>query len=210
MTGKWQLLAASHLAACIAGYAFAPAEALDREVKQVGVFTTDTRRVLSATVQSLKAESRLLVYSYTGSVEVTAERTALLILGGHQELKVPASVGYYVDLSGLTLDRLRYDERSQVVTVTLPPLVTGDVAFQPEEARASNGGLLTWSQAQVDALSRQNYESARRAFAAQAQGASIVEAARREAVASVARLFELPLRAAGQPNVRVVATFGQS
>lgn len=202
-----EMLLPAILAAGVAGYWLAPTDPLDTEVKQAGVFTTDTHRTLSATVESLRAESRLLVYSYRGAVRVEAERSALLFLGGHQKLTVPATVGYHVDLSDLSLDDLHFDERSQSVTVTLPPLVMGDVAFQPEEAEAINGGILTWSQWQVDELSRANYENARRAFAAQAQSPAIVDAARREAKEAVAALFELPLRASGQPNVRVEVRF---
>jgi len=207
MKNSWKLLTATHLAAGLAGYVAAPTEPLDREVRQAGLFTTDTRRVLAATVNSLRAESRLLVYSYRGSAAVSVERSVLWLLGGQHELMVPATVGYYVDLSALTLDRVRYDARSQVVTVALPPLVMGDVAFQSEAARTVNGGVLTWSQAQVDELGRQAYATARRAFVAQAQSPALAEVARREAGTNVARLFELPLRAAGQPHVRVVATF---
>jgi len=203
----WQLVAMSVGALWLAGYTLHPAEVLDRDARQAGVFTTDARQVLSATVQSLKAEDRLLVYSYRGSVEVNAEHTVLWLFGGHQELSVPANVGYFVDLSGLDPNSFRYDERTQVVTVTLPPLVMGDVAFQPEQARSTNGGVLTWSQSQVDALTQSNYANARRAFTAQAQSPTIAAAARREAADAVSKLFELPLRGAGQPNVRVVATF---
>lgn len=208
MTKPWQLLAVTHLGAALAGWMIAPRDQLETEVKSVGFFTADTRRTLAATVNSLRAESRLLVYSYRGSTLVTAEHSFLWVFNGDQELIVPAAVGYYVDLSQLTTDRLAYDERTATLTVNLPPLVLGDVAFQPEEARATNGGLLTYSQAQVDELSAENYGSARRAVIAQAQTSTLLEAARREAGAKIESLFALPLRAAGQPTVRVVARFG--
>ena len=62
----WQLLAATHLAAGIGGFTLAPRDMLENEVKSAGFFSADTRRVLAATVDSLRAESRLIVYSFRG------------------------------------------------------------------------------------------------------------------------------------------------
>ena len=83
----------------------------------------------------------------------------------------------------------------------------GDIVFHPEQATTINGGLLTYSQAQVDELLKRNYASARRAMTAQAQGKAFVEAARRRAIENVQTYFEIPLRIVGQPDVKVAATF---
>lgn len=203
----WKVLAATHLLAAGAGFALAPREMLETEVRHSGLFRTDTKRVLSAAVESLRAEGRLLVYSYRGSAAVSAERDGLL-LDGRQDLIVPAAVGYYVDVSRIGTGEVAYDERSGVVTVSLPPLTVGDVAFEPEGARTTNGGLLTYSQRQVEELSRLNYASARRAFVKQAQSATIVRAAEAEAAEEVGRFLEAPLRVAGV-RARVAATFGR-
>ena len=180
---------------------------LETEVRHSGFFRTDTKRVLSAAVESLRAEGRLLVYSYRGSAAVSVKRDGLL-LDGRQDLIVPASVGYFVNVYNLTLDRVTYDESSGVVTVILPPLTMGDVAFEPEGARTINGGMLTYSQRHVDELSRLNYASARRAFVKQAQSATLLGAAETEAAKAVAKYLQLPLRATGHGDVRVVAAFG--
>ncbi len=126
---------------------------------------------------------------------------------GRQDLIVPAAVRYYVDLSELTAD---FDETARVVTINLPPLVMGDVAFEPEGARTSNGGLLTFDQDEVDELSRLNYASARKAFVKQAQGGAIVKAAEREAKANVESALGLPLRIVGRLDITVVARFRPS
>ena len=120
---------------------------------------------------------------------------------------VPAQVSYYLDLTQLTLDKVKYDERAKIVTVQLSRLTLGDIAFQPEAARTINGGMLTFSQAQVDELSKLNYASARKAFVKQAQGATLVQAAKAEAKKNVQSYFEIPLRIVGQPEVKVVAVF---
>lgn len=206
----WKLLAVTHLAAGLTGFYLAPRELLETEVKSAGFFTTDTRRVLSVTVESLRAENKLMVYSYKGLAAVTVERTKLWIFGGCQTLIVPATVPYILDLSDLTLDKVSYDDRAKIVTVKLPPLVMGEIAFQPEAATMTNGGLLSYSQAQVDELSRQNYTNARKAITKQVQGATLVQAAKAEAKKNVESYFEIPLRIVGQPDVKVVATFDQS
>ncbi len=113
-------------------------------------------------------------------------------------------MSYYVDLSKLTAG---YDETARVVTINLPPLVMGDVAFEPEGARINNGGLLTFDQDQVEALSKMNYASARKAFVKQAQWGTIVEAAEREAKANVESALGLPLRIVGIADVKIVAVF---
>ena len=100
--------------------------------------------------------------------------------------------------------------RDRVITVSLPPLVMGDVAFEPEGARTTNGGLLTFDQDEVDELSKLNYASARKAIVKQAQGAALVQTAKAEAKRNVAQYLEIPLRVAGQPDVTVVAIFDRT
>lgn len=203
----WALVVGTHLMAASIGWHYAPREILD-EVKQEGFFkfSVDTRRVLSATVLSLRAENKLRVWSYRGEADVLVEQSSWWFLHGSQELQVPANIGYYLDLSDLTMDRVKFDEDSKTVFVTLPRLTLGDVAFDPVQARFINGGLLTYSQETVDEFSRLNYASARKAFVKQAGGTTLVQAAQREAVADIQAYFAIPLRVAGK-DVRVVARF---
>ncbi len=208
MHNYWKLLVATHFAAGLMGYSLAPSpERLETTVTHNGFFETDTKRVLAAAVESLRAENRLQVYGYKGFAAVSVERDGFLFLNGRQDLIVPAAVSYFVDLSKLTAV---FDEATQVVTVQLPPLMMGDVAFEPEGARSTNGGLLTFDQDQVEELTKLNYGTARKAFVKQAQGRTVVEAAERQAKANVERALELPLRIVGKPDIRVVARFSPS
>ena len=200
-------LAATHIAAAAAGYLSADRRPVDTEVQHTGFFTVDTTKILSATVDSLREENKLLVYSYKGSTTVRTDHTVMWIFGGHQELIVPAAVSYYVDLSDLSLADVSYNETAKIVTVRLPRVTLGDIAFQPEAATTINGGLLTFSEAQVEALRKLNYRGARRAMVAQAQQPGLLDAARRQAAIDVQKNFEVPLRISGQPDVRVVAVF---
>ena len=96
-------IAATHLAALGLGFAFAPKQPVDTEVKNKGFFQVDTTKVLATTVESLRNESRLLVFTYKGTASVQADRTKWWIFGGRQELSVPAVVPYYLNLSELSL-----------------------------------------------------------------------------------------------------------
>ena len=205
-----RLMALTHLLAAGAGFALAPREMLETAVVHNGFFKTDTKRVLAAAVESLRSENKLLVYSYKGFAAVSVERDGFLVLNGRQDLLVPAAVSYYVDLSRLIADDAAFDEASRVITISLPPLVMGDVAFEPEGARTSNGGLLTFDQDEVDELTRLNYGSARQAFVKQAQGQAIVAAAEREAKADIQSALALPLRVVGRSDIAVVARFRSS
>ena len=195
------------LAAFGLGYWVAPKEQLDTVVQHTGFLQTDTKKVLSATVESLRNENKLLVFSYRGSAHVRLDRTRFWVFGASQELIAPGVVTYYLDLSKLSLADVTYDEKAKLVRVKLPPVVMGDIAFQPEQATSINGGVLTYSQAQVDELLKANYATARRAMTAQAQGAVFKNAAQRQAIANVQSYFEIPLRIVGQPDVKVAATF---
>ena len=201
------ILVSSSLAAFGVGYLVAPTEQLDTEVTDGGLVSTTTTQVLSATVESLRKENKLQVFTYKGAAKVSTGTDGLLFFNGAQELNVPAVVSYYLDLNELTLADLTFDEKAKVVSVMLPKLQIGDIAFQPEKATTVNGGLLTFVDGQVEAFRKQNYASARRAMVAQAQGKDIVAEAKAQAQEAVTSYFEIPLRIAGQPAVKVVATF---
>ena len=201
------LLMGSSLAAFGIGYIVAPTEQLDTEVTDSGILSTTTTQVLSVTVQSLRKENKLQVFTYKGAAKVSTGTDGPLFFNGAQELNVPAVVNYHLDLNELTLADVTFDEKAKLVRVLLPKLQIGDIAFQPEKATTLNGGLLTFGDGYVEAFRKQNYASARKAMVAQAQGKDIVAEAKEQAQEAVTNYFEIPLRIAGQPDVKVVATF---
>ena len=205
--GKLPVLIVSHLAVAGGVYALTDRRPVDTEVKHTGFFTVDTTKVLATTVESLRDENRLLVYSYKGSAKVEADRRWLWLFSGYQELIVPAVVNYYLDLSDLSLADVSYNDTAKLVTVRLPRVTLGDIAFQPEGATTTNGGVLTYGEETVEALRKLNYRNARRAMVAQAQQPGLLNAAKKQAVKNVQSYFEIPLRIAGRPDVKVVATF---
>lgn len=197
----------THLGAVALGWAVTDKRPVDTVVKHEGYFSDTTTHILSATVESLREEAKLQVYSFKGSPQVATDRTRFYFLGAHQLLIVPATVNYYLDLSALSLADTSYDDGAKLVRVRLPRLTTGDVAFEPEKATTITNGVLSFSDAQVEELRKVNYGQARRAVIAQAQQAGIVNAAKRQAIIDVERYFSIPLRIAGHSDVKVVATF---
>src|SRR5690348_8481173 len=107
----------THAAAIGAGYYLAPREILDNEVEHAGFFQVDTKKVLAATVESLRSENKLVVWSYKGTATVRVERSKWWIFGGRQTLTVPAVITYHLDLSGLTLENANYNEAQKIVRV---------------------------------------------------------------------------------------------
>jgi hypothetical protein len=158
------LIAATHLAAFGTGFFLAPKQPVDTEAKNTGFFQVDATKVLVTTVESLRSENRLLVFSYKGMAKVEADRTVFWIFGGRQELHVPAVVPYYLNLADLSLADVAYNDKAKLVTVKLSRLTLGDIAFQPENATTINGGVLTWSEGQIEALRKMNYVNARRSY----------------------------------------------
>ena len=201
------VLVVSCLAAFGLGYIVAPTEQLDTEATDSGLFSKTTTQVLSVTVESLRKENKLQVFTYKGGAKVSTGTDGPLFFNGEQELNVPAVVNYYLDLNELTLADVTFDEKAKLVRVLLPKLQIGDIAFQPERATTLNGGLLTFVDGQVEAFRKKNYASARRAMVAQAQGKDIVAEVKEQAQEAVTNYFEIPLRIAGLPDVKVVATF---
>lgn len=200
-------LIATHLGAVAVGWAVTDKTPVDEQVKHDGFFQITATKVLATTVQSLREENRLLAFSYKGEARVKTERTKWWMFGGRQELSVPAVVNYYLNLSDLNLANVTYNQTAKIVTVRLPKLTIGDIVFQPEDATTISGGVLSFDDDQVEAMRKLNYVSARRAMVAQAQQAGLINAARRRATENVTNYFEIPLRIAGQPDVKVITTF---
>jgi hypothetical protein len=190
----------------VAGYQVAPREILDSTVEHVGFLTVDTKKVLSATIESLKSESRLVSYSYVGTQNVSIDRDKWIIFNGHQQLIVPATVSYFIDLAKLTETSAIFDESTNTVTVTLPRLML-TVEFDPRRATIINDGMLTLNDEVVQALTKINYETARKSAIKQGQQAALVQSAKDRTKENIERLFRVPLQAAGKAGVKVIVSF---
>lgn len=188
------------------GYKVAPREILDSTVEHVGLLTVDTKRVLSATIESLKSESRLVSYSYVGNQSVSINRSSWYLFNGHQQLIVPATVSYFVELAKLTESSAIFDESTNTVTIVVPKLML-TVDFDPRRATMINSGMLTLDDSVVQALTRLNYDTARKSAIKQGQQAELVRLAKERTRENIVRLFQVPLKVAGKAGVKIVVSF---
>lgn len=70
-----------------------------------------------------------------------------------------------------------------------------------------NSGLLTLNDSVVQALTKLNYDTARKSAIKQAQQAELVKSAKEKTKENIARLFRVPLQAAGKQDVKVIVSF---
>lgn len=183
-----------------------PRAILDTTVEYVGFMTVDTKKVLSATVESLKSESRLVSYSFVGLQSVSTRRERWYVFHGDQQLIVPATVSYFVDLSTFDISNVRLNESTKTVTVVLPKLMLS-VGLDPRRTTMINSGVLTLSDAVTQGLEKLNYETATKSAISQGQQAEFVGLAKARTRENIERLFQAPLRVAGQTDVKVVVKF---
>lgn len=188
------------------GYKVAPREILDSTVEHVGFLTVDTKRVLSATVESLKSESRLVSYSYVGNQSVSIDRAYWYLFKGQQKLIVPATVSYFIDLAKFNESSATFDESTNTVNVTVPKLML-TVEFDPRSATIINSGMPTLNDSVVQALTKLNYGTARQSAIKQGQQAEFVRLAKDRTRENIERLFRLPLQVAGKAGVKVIVSF---
>ncbi len=189
-----------------AGYKVAPREILDSTVEYVGFLTVDTKKVLSATIESLKSESRLVSYSYVGNQNVLIDRSYWYLFNGRQQLIVPATISYFVDLAKLSDSSATFDAATNTVTVIVPKLML-TVGFDPRRATIINSGMPMLNDDVVQVLTKLNYDTARKSAIKQGQQAELVRLAKDRTKENIERLFRVPLQVAGMDGVKVVVSF---
>lgn len=188
-----------------AGYKVAPREILDSTVEHVGFLTVDTKKVLSATIESLKSESRLVSYSYVGNQNVSIDRSYWYLFNGRQQLIVPSTISYFIDLAKLNDSSATFDESTSTVTVMVPKLML-TVEFDPRRATTINSGMPMLNDDLVQVLTKLNYDTARKSAIKQGQQAELVRLAKERTKENIERLFRVPLQVAGMDRVKVVVS----
>lgn len=156
----------------------------------------------------LTGTGTLKVAELSGIVQATAsDIRGLGWLRSDQVVKMPYSVGYFVDLSKLAPGDLQWDAQSKTLIVDAP-----DVTAAPPNTDEGRRTLVETSgifvtRAAGEALSQRT--SVRAAAVAQKEATSPerMAQAREMGRKAVARLLAQPLAAAGLGDVRVVVTF---
>lgn len=156
----------------------------------------------------LAGTSALRVAELTGTVQATASDTrGLGLLRSDQTVKMPYSVGYFVDLSRLGAGDLEWNGATKTLIVDAP-----DVAPAPantDEGRRTlieTSGLFVTRRA-AETLSQRTSARATAVAERAANSPERMAQAREHGRAAIARLLGQPLAAAGLGDVRVVVTF---
>lgn len=150
----------------------------------------------------------LKVAELSGTVQATAsDIRGLGMLRSDQVVKMPYSVGYYVDLSRLSDDALQWNAETKTLIVDAPDVTVA--APNTDEGRRTlvqTTGLFVTREA-AEALSQRTSARAGEVAKREANSPERMAQAREMARTALARLLAQPLTAAGQGDVRVVVTF---
>ncbi|MDQ3077549.1 MAG: DUF4230 domain-containing protein [Pseudomonadota bacterium] len=164
-------------------------------------------RVLSATFEK---QSALRVGEVGGALDVTSVDPGRFdFLRSAQKVKLPYTIGYTVDLSGLGPDQYRWDAESRTLVVEAPNVVVGDPNIDESQRRTLATQGVFVSRRAADNLSRRAASLANRAAVAEANKPIHINRARENAREVIANMLQTPLQVAGIDNVNVVVRFPQ-
>ena len=162
-------------------------------------------RVLSATFEK---QSKLNVGEVRGGLDVTTVDPGMFrFLRSSQEVTLPYSVGYQLDLSGLDASDYRWDAKSRTLRVTIPDVVPTKPNIDETQRRTLGTAGVFVTREAFDNLNRRAAVLATRAASAEARKPEHLNAARANAKTAVARLLDAPLSVAGLGDVRVEVAF---
>lgn len=162
--------------------------------------------IVSASLQSMREQQRLIVFSarYNAVVTSTQDRMGGL-LSAQKTMIMPGDVRYELNLEALSEENLRWNAGTKTLTVTLPPLEVSQPQIDLNAiSEVRNGSVLFALTGAERALDDANRQAALRSLAEQGRAPLQMRLARESAKRAIARSFALPLRAAGQEaNVEV-------
>lgn len=167
----------------------------------------DPKTIASASLESMRAENRLIAF-VARYVSVTTSETSRLGFSAKRTLILPGDVRYELDLSKLQANDVTWDAGSKTLKVRLPEIeIAGpdvDLAGAQEYGEGGVLSALTNADTQLDSANRGKAVADLRK---QAQAPVPMRLARQAARLAVERSFAMPLIAAGFRDAKVVARF---
>ncbi len=160
-------------------------------------FTPDPVSIASASLDGLREQNRLTVFSasYNATVTTTVNR---LGLSARKTLIMPGSVRYEVDLAKLDAENVRWDETTNTLSVEMPPIEIARPEVQIDRIQSyDDGGILMALTDAEKTLDQANRKKGVAELAKQAENPLQMRLARDAARRAVESSFVLPLRAAG-------------
>jgi hypothetical protein len=168
----------------------------------------DGSAVTKVIAERIDGASALRVSRLTGVVQSTAQDVrGFGLLKSDQVVKMPYSVDYFVDLSGLSARDLEWNPKTRTLIVNAPD-VTADQPNVDESRRTlvRTKGLFVTRQAGEELSRRVSAHATARAKAS-ARSPERMAQARDYGRRAVARIMSAPLGAMGYSDARVVVTF---
>lgn len=162
-------------------------------------------QIVSARLSGMR---QLKVAELSGTVQATASDVrGFGWLRSDQVVKMPYSVEYFIDLSGMAASDLQWDENSRTLIVDAPDVTAGKPNTD-EGARTlvqTKGAFVTRKAAEE--LTRRTSRAASGAAQKEATSPERLAQAREYARRAVAATMRAPLNAVGFGDARVVVTF---
>jgi hypothetical protein len=156
----------------------------------------------------LTGTSKLKVAELSGTIQSTAsDIRGFGWLRSDQVVKMPYSVDYMVDLSGIGPDDLEWVEGSRTLIVNAPDVVVGRPnTDEGQRTLVRTTGLFVTRRA-AEELSRRTSLNAQRKAQAEAASPERMAQAREHARRALSSLVGLPLDTLGYGDARVIVTF---
>ena len=167
------------------------------------------RTIVSASLESMRAQNRLTVFAARYVSVVTSEQERLGgLLSSERTLILPGDVRYELDLSKLQPGDVSWDGSAHTLKVQLPEVEVAGPDVDINAVKEYGGGgvfsSLTNASQQLDAANREKAVSDLRK---QATSAMPMQLAHQAARTAIERSFAMPLVAAGFKDVKVLARF---
>jgi len=166
----------------------------------------DPETVATASLQSVREQARLTPFVARFVAVVTASQSRFG-LNAQKTLILPGTVRYEVDLARLRQEDLQWNDATDTLNITLPPVeIAGPDIDLNAVQEYSGGGVLMALTDTENALDAANRRHGTESLLKQARGPVPMQMARNAARTAVERSFALPLQAAGI-EAKVVARF---
>jgi len=174
-------------------------------------FNPDPVSIASASLDGLREQNRLTVFSASYNATVTTSLTRLG-LSARKTLIMPGQVRYEVDLAKLEQDDVRWDPESGTLSVRLPAIEIARPEVQIDQIQTyDDGGILIALTDAEQVLDQANRKKGVAELSKQAKNPLQIGLARDAARKAVANSFALPLQAAGlDANVDVFFPYERS
>jgi hypothetical protein len=174
-----------------------------------GMFGPSPRTIATASLESMRAQNRLIAFvaRYVSVVSSEEERFGGL-LSSQRTLVLPGDVRYELDLSKLESNDVSWDGSTHTLRVKLPEVEIAGPDVDLTAAREFGaGGVLSALTNANQQLDQTNRAKAVADLRQQAIAPVPMRLARQAAREAVERSFAMPLLAAGFKDVKVVARF---